>query len=83
MPYIRKEDRERAEKTPWTNGELNYALTRMVLDYIGRKGRNYNNINDVLGALEGCKLEFYRRYVSEYEDQKIDTNGEVYFAGTE
>lgn len=81
MPYIKKSDRERAEKDPFTSGELNYAITRLILRYMGKKGKNYRNINDVIGALESCKIEFYRRYVADYEDQKRDDNGEVYFVG--
>jgi hypothetical protein len=33
--------------------------------------------NDAIGALEGAKLELYRRYVSAYEDDKIKENGDV------
>jgi len=32
----------------------------------------------VIGALEACKLEFYRRAVVPYEDKKIKENGDVY-----
>jgi hypothetical protein len=35
-------------------------------------------MNDIIGALEACKLEFYRRLVSHYEDIKIRSNGDVY-----
>lgn len=33
---------------------------------------------DALGALECCKLEFYRRVAAPYEDSKIISNGDVY-----
>lgn len=33
---------------------------------------------DVLGALECCKLEFYRRVAVPYEDRKITLNGDCY-----
>jgi hypothetical protein len=39
---------------------------------------SYQSINDVLGALEGAKLEFYRRIAAPYEDTKIQENGDVY-----
>lgn len=61
-------------KTP---GELNYAITEIILDYADNHP-GYQGINDVLGALEGAKLEFYRRYVAKYEDEKIQENGDVY-----
>ena len=31
-----------------------------------------------MGALEGVKLEMYRRKISAYEDRKIEMNGDVY-----
>jgi hypothetical protein len=31
----------------------------------------------VLGAMEAAKLEFYRRIVSPYEDEKIALHGDV------
>jgi len=63
---------------PETAGELNFALTLLVAEYIQRKGLNYQNINDVMGALEGAKAEFYRRVAAPYEDTKIQQNGDVY-----
>jgi hypothetical protein len=64
-------------------GELNYLITELIQRYIrdvrdvyGRVG--YQHYNDVIGALEGAKLEFYRRVVSKYEDGKIIENGAVY-----
>jgi hypothetical protein len=61
-----------------TAGELNYQLTRLVNAYIEEHGLEYRTINDVLGALEGAKLEFYRRVAVPYEDGKIAQNGDVY-----
>lgn len=77
MPYIKPEDRERVLKTrtPQTAGELNYLLTVTILNYVGSP--NYAKINDVLGALEGAKLEFYRRTVVPYENSKITENGDL------
>ena len=59
-------------------GELNYTLTCICLDYLEHKGIKYQTYNDILGALEGCKLEMYRRSISKYEDSKISENGDVY-----
>jgi len=59
-------------------GELNFILTRILNRYIEQKGLSYSIINDLVGALEGCKLEFYRRVAVPYEDQKIIDNGDVY-----
>ncbi len=59
-------------------GELNYIITLLVRDYVDRKGLSYQHINDVLGALEGAKLEFYRRVAAPYENEKLQANGDVY-----
>lgn len=86
MPYIQKENRDRIDEylNKFVNfkienpGELNYVLTRIIHNYFLYNGRRYQQINDVIGALEGCKLEFYRKLVSKYEDEKIKVNGDVY-----
>jgi len=78
MPYIKREDRTCAKILPDTAGELNYAFTEMVITYLRRKGECYQTYNDILGALEGCKMELYRRKVSKYEDKKIVENTDVY-----
>lgn len=80
MPYI-KEDRRRElydDHPPKTPGELNYLFTMIVKEYFERNGANYQAINDILGAFEGAKLEFYRRLASPYENIKIKENGDVY-----
>jgi hypothetical protein len=35
-------------------------------------------INSMIGALECCKLELYRRLAAPYEDQVLDANGDAY-----
>lgn len=80
MPYIKRERRavlyDRYED-PENAGELNYEFTRIALEYLGFQP-NYQRFNDVIGALEGAKLELYRRMVAPYEDEKIKENGDVY-----
>lgn len=78
MPYIKKEDYDSAFDCPTNAGELNYCLTMICKDYFKRMGGKYQQINDIVGTLEGCKLEFYRRVVSNYEDEKMKSNGDVY-----
>jgi len=58
-------------------GELNYWFTETIKRYLGKE-YNYQKLNDVIGALEGCKLEFYARKVRPYEDTKIEENGDVW-----
>jgi hypothetical protein len=85
MPYIKPFMRDTLTPTSDARatdpGELNYQFTRLALDYFGRVSElrgGYQAINDVLGALEGAKLEFYRRIAAPYEDSKIVANGDVY-----
>ena len=76
MPYITEDDKINPDAS--TPGELNYRLTMDCLYYLDRKGTNYQYYNDVIGALECCKLEMYRRAIAPYEDTKIAENGDVY-----
>lgn len=92
MPYIKREDREMFREDSKggyielltevgikcrTAGELNYAFTCIAHEYLRSNGLNYQHINDIVGALEGCKLELYRRVAAPYEDTKIIENGDV------
>lgn len=82
MPYIKQSDREYlkpgSEFTPVEPGALNYQITAVICGYIQVNGLTYRCINDVLGALEGAKLEFYRRVAVPYERGKMEANGDVY-----
>lgn len=87
MPYITNErrlkiyDQDQGQvnlKEIKNAGELNYALTVLVHYHLlkNSEGR-YQNMNDIMGALEGAKHEFYRRVVVPYEDKKIQEMGDV------
>ncbi|PWB77049.1 MAG: hypothetical protein C3F08_10505 [Candidatus Methylomirabilota bacterium] len=81
MPYIDTKARERVNNggQPETPGELNYAITKLVDEYLIRKGAiRYTHLNEVIGAIECAKLELYRRIAAPYEDQKIIEAGDVY-----
>jgi hypothetical protein len=88
MPYIKRDRRVELEaearyySAPETPGELNYCLTVVCLDYLrqpmGGMTTSYEKLNEVVGALECAKLEFYRRMVSPHEDGAIKRNGDVY-----
>ena len=79
MPYIQKVLRPGVEvHGAETSGELNYLLTLEIQNYLQKKGTSYSTMNDIIGALEGCKLEFYRRVVEPYEDKKIFENGDIW-----
>lgn len=90
MPYIPQEARDRLDKEDavydiQTPGELNYALTMICSVYLqnqadkkGNPAPKYYDYNEVMGALECCKLELYRRLVAPYEDESIERNGDVH-----
>ncbi len=80
MPYIDPERRKVLDlwAPPQGPGELNYLLTRIATAYLEKRGKSYQTINDIMGAFEGAKLEFYRRIAAPYENNKRDENGDVY-----
>jgi len=78
MPYIHQDERDSAIHTPRSAGQLNYAITQLLVGYAEREGLCYQTINDIVGAMECCKSEFYRRVVIPYEDAKRKENGDVY-----
>ena len=89
MPYIKKEDRyhileKKKVESVTINidevksaGDMQYAIAVIIKNFMERKGLNYQNCNDVMGALAGAQMEFYRRTVVPYEDKKIEENGDV------
>jgi hypothetical protein len=91
MPYIKEEDRKKFKDCPTSysnlilelasrctnEGELNYLITSLCLHYLNKKGESYKRYNSIIGVLECAKLELYRRYVSKYEDKKIEENGDL------
>ena len=81
MPYIEKALRapidEHVDKLTLNSpGELNYAITKLIMGYTKNRVR-YSTINDVVGAIECAKAEFYRIVVAPYEDLKIVQNGKI------
>lgn len=88
MPYILQDDRRKfidlGLVKPMTAGELNYCLTTLCHQYLqltsetgDKYAARYQKHNDVIGALEGAKLEFYRRMTAPYEDKVIEKNGDL------
>lgn len=84
MPYIDAEARARLGEggRPESPGELNYAISRLVDQYLVDAGElRYARLNEVVGALECAKLEVYRRLAVPYEEMKIREAGDVFQAG--
>ena len=85
MPYIKQSQRENYDeeiekivsRCP-NEGDLNYIFTRLLLEVVGQVGESYAIYNKIIGVLECCKLEMYRRHIASYEESKIQSNGDVY-----
>jgi hypothetical protein len=83
MPYIKQEERDHSGIIVGIGlkcknaGDLNYAFSEIIAGYLKARGLKYQHLNDAIGALEGCKLELYRRVVGPYEDTKIAENGDI------
>ena len=56
-------------------GILNYTITSIILTTIPKK--KYWLIAGVTGVLQNIITEFYRKYVADYEDEKIEANGDL------
>jgi len=62
-------------------GRLNYAVSRVMWRLCGHDGhgvRRYGRMNAVAGAIESAKAEFQRRIVAPYEDEKIQSAGDIH-----
>ena len=87
MPYIAQDDRddftdfanEVANVDLKTAGEIQYMIAIIVAEFMKNSDYRYQDMNNVMGALSGANLEFYRRYVGPYEDECIAKNGDVFF----
>jgi hypothetical protein len=86
MPYITQVERAKVDTivsfndikdASLTVGQLNYIITKILHNYLDQSGKNYTNMNNVIGVLECAKLELYRRQLAPYEDLKIQLNGDV------
>ncbi len=86
MPYIKPVNRAAytqhlknidtvLEAGGYQEGELNYIFFYLLKRALRKK--SYKQINKLIGVLECCKLELYRREAAPYEDEKIEENGDV------
>jgi len=89
MPYIQQTDRQiydskinelgsLLENSDNYAGDLNYVITSLIQSSIKNTKKNYFLYNEIIGVLECSKLEFYRRAVTPYEEEKIIQNGDCY-----
>jgi len=92
MPYTMEKDRKEMQWEIKTDricdyfstmkisefaGNLNYFITRIVNRYVKVNGKKYFTFAVIVGTLICCVLELYRRKIGKYEDEKIQSNGDV------
>ncbi len=92
MPYIKEEHRQTIDpiiaelKRSFVNITLddenvklecvvNYAILKLLSEMYS--GKTYDEINDVIGMLECCKLEYYRKVAAIVNDQSEYDFGEI------
>jgi hypothetical protein len=83
MPYIKKENRHDIDECLndlemyiENSGELCYVIYKLLND-LTKENKNFKIMSSLISEVECAKLEFYRRIVSPYEDEKIKENGDV------
>ena len=77
MPYIPNSERQKTSDGVLPHaGAFNYAVHQLIDQYFDQHNRNYQSVNDIIGALDCVKMELYRRMVADYEDIKILQNGD-------
>lgn len=57
-------------------GDLNYIISSIVWKLFDAH-RSYRKGNTLVGVLECVKMEFVRRRLNDYENKKIETNGDL------
>lgn len=92
MPYIAKDRRDiydpsiekivkellQSPEAPNSSlGELNYVIFKIVKRYVVSLGLRYHHLQNLVGTLECCKMEIYRKIIGPYEDKAIDKNGDI------
>lgn len=84
MPYITPDRREVFDKNlnelardVQNEGELNYCIYKLSRLIIDRIGQSYSNLSMCSSAMEHAKLEWYRKILAPYEDEKIQENGDI------
>jgi hypothetical protein len=80
MPYVTQGTRKMLDSglAPSDVGGLTYVFYKEAMRYLNNVTEpRYADFATVIAALEAAKLEFYRRHVANYEDEKIRENGDV------
>lgn len=84
MPYISEVAREAIDphisslsENIHSAGDLNYVITRLALRLLEGQGVSYDTLSNITGTIRLSADEMVRRFVGEYENFKIEQNGDV------
>ena len=84
MPYVTPTERidpdrivEQVDVLNFTDGQLNYLITRIVARAYNLCKPRYSNIQRAVGLIICVVFELYRRVAGKYEDKKMAENGDV------
>ena len=86
MPYINEEDQHALDpvvpilegrRRAATTGELCFQISRLLDDYAG-PSPDYQRLSEAEHAALSAALEFRRRVIDPYEDQRRALNGDVF-----
>src|SRR6185295_11411299 len=82
MPYIEQKLRDQAKMFPNDPGELNFAVTLIIKEYLSDKQLSYSTINSIMTMLEKAKKFEFKLYcmysnkiralISHYIEQRKD-----------
>ena len=81
MPYVKSNIAREIDQGayPTNKGELNYGITRKMIDFLCFKDKvSYHDISDAIAAARDAADEMKRRLLDPYENKKIIENGDVY-----
>lgn len=84
MPYVTQPERIEPNRISddiaaqnFTDGQLNYLITRIVARAYNLAKPRYNMIQRAVGLIVCVVFELYRRVAGKYEDKKMAENGDV------
>ena len=90
MPYIHPADRQQYEpiiaslvaamagrEPRQALGDLNYVVFAAVRRYLDDGRMTYANASALLGTMDCCRMEIYRRLIAPYEDTKRQEHGDA------
>ena len=70
-PLVELDDKQLAK------GHHNYIMYTLALKLADKLGIRYAVLQDIVGTFDCCKMEFYRKIVSPYEEEAMEKNGDV------